>query len=270
MERNIPDTNRMEETRRNDEVENRRNGTTRRSERMNMRMQHGNMNGASGMTRGYANGEDNTQAIEDVYREANRRMCEALEFHMQLIDFFCFLGLQGFKRMAEFQYMKECAEKAKLHKRYIDMHHRVIPVETVPAVNIIPAEWNRYTTKEIDDSSVSKYTRMALKDWCEWEEETKKLYEELCVELTDVGAHADVDFFHDLIAGAEKELKKIHRLYEQMNGTGYDVTAIHTAQDKYHEKYKKKYQERFTNKSMKGHPEPLYGGEDYRSRRIGF
>lgn len=275
MERNINDNNMREDQRRMERMEDmpeqRRRGATRSGmDRTGMTMNMHEMRQVGNMSRGYASNGENVDAIEDIYKTVNRRMCEALEFHMQLIDYFRFLGLQGFKRMAEFQYMKECAEKAKLHKRYIDMHHRIIPVETVPAVNIIPNEWARYTTKEIDDSAVSKYTRMILKEWCEWEEETKKHLEDLCAELTAIGAHADVDFFHDLIVDSEKELKKVHRLYEQMNGTGYDVTAIHSTQDKYHEKFKKKYNEHFTNKSMKYRSEPVYEDDDYRRRRIGY
>lgn len=38
---------------------------------------------------------------------------------------------------------------------------------------------------------------------------------------------------------------------EQLNGTGYDVIAIHNMQDKYHKKYKDKYNDTYTDKWKK-------------------
>lgn len=48
-----------------------------------------------------------------------------------------------------------------------------------------------------------------------------------------------------------KELKEINRMCEQLNGTGYDVIAIHNMQDKYHKKYKDKYNDTYTDKWKK-------------------
>lgn len=36
-----------------------------------------------------------------------------------------------------------------------------------------------------------------------------------------------------------------------LDGTGYDATAIHTMQDKFHEKYKKKYEDEYTDKTIR-------------------
>lgn len=217
------------------------NGQSKRT--MSMR---GNINIMSG-------GGDSWQEVEDIYSILDERMCLALCFHEQLADYFCFLGLQGFKRMCEYQYMTECAEKRKLHKRYIDMHHRIIPVQdgTTRAgmkPNIIPKEWERYTTHDVDDSIMPKYVRMALKEYYEWESETKDIYHELCSRLMQLNLYTDYDFVKELAADAEKEIKKITHLMESLSGTGYDVTAIHSMQDKYHEKYKNKYNEKFTKK----------------------
>lgn len=48
---------------------------------------------------------------EEVYIKLDEHMQKALSFHEQLADYFCFLGLQGFKRKLECQYMDECANK---------------------------------------------------------------------------------------------------------------------------------------------------------------
>lgn len=216
--------------------------------------------------------EEKSEKASEIYEELNERICQALSFHSQLADFFCFLGLQGFKRMAEYQYMKECAGKRKVHKRYIDMHHRILPVEDFSSPVLIPREWTKYTTHDIDDSVIPKYVKMGLKQYYEWEKETKELYEDLCEKLMSWNMHADYEFLKELIADVEKECKKAMRLYESLNGTGYDVNAIHQVQDKYHEKYKKKYNDRFTTKNNYpwGEWEPEEGRRGHKRYQIGY
>lgn len=234
--------NEMNEGQRNErnEIENRRG---RRRERNAMGGSTGRMEGMGRAT------SENYKDIEDMYKQIDERMCQALSFHEQLADYFCFLGLQGFKRMAEFQYMKECAERRKMHRRYIDMHNKVLPVEDYRKPMMIPKEWSKHTRHDIDDSVIPKYVKMALTEWYEWEKETKEIYEDVCEQFRSMGLVADEEFIKRLILDVEKECKKIMRMYENLNGTGYDVTQIHGMQDKLHEKYKKKYEDRFTTKN---------------------
>lgn len=106
-----------------------------------------------------------------------------------------------------------------------------------------------------------------------WGNQTRELFKELCNKLLQMGEHSDYEFLKELVLDVEKEIKKIMRLYESLNGTGYDVNAIQSVQDKYHEKYKKKYNDRFTTKNnYRQIPAyPQYGGEEVRrTRRIGF
>lgn len=80
---------------------------------------------------------------------------------------------------------------------------------------------------------------------------TKQLYEEVWQECINYGMTADAEYISDLVEDVTKEIKKINRMCEQLNGTGYDSVAIHNMQDKYHEKYKKKYNEEYTDKEVR-------------------
>lgn len=197
---------------------------------------------------GRMNREQGERAAEEAYSKIDEHMQKALCFHEQLADYFCFLGLQGFKRMLEYQYMKECADKRKLHHRYIEAHHKILPVKQVQTPMLISSDLRRYTTKDINDSVLPKFVRAALNEYQAWEEKTKELYEEQWEYLNSMGMVADCEYIKEMLMGVEKELKKIERTVEKLNGTGYDVNMIHTMQDKYHEKYKQKYNERFTKK----------------------
>ena len=220
----------------------------------------------------------NHHVVERVYLAIDERMAKGLGFHEQLADYFAFLGLEGFKHMLEYQYMKECADKRGLHKRYIEVHHKMLPVRQVQIPVFVDKGWERYTTKDIDDNVIPKFLRATLKEYCDWEEETKEILEEQCMELRNTTYVSDYEYVKELIVDVEEELKKVHKMIENINGTGYDVNMIHGLQDKYKEQYKKKYDDRFTTKNnYKPFPMPTYemdDEEDYRRNRtrnrIGF
>lgn len=77
------------------------------------------------------------------------------------------------------------------------------------------------------------------------------MYEEQWQKCMNNGMGADAEYISKLIQNVTKELKEINRMCEQLNGTGYDVIAIHSMQDKYHEKYKNKYNDTYTDKWKK-------------------
>lgn len=81
--------------------------------------------------------------------------------------------------------------------------------------------------------------------------ERTMLSEEVWQECINYGMTADAEYISDLVEDVTKEIKKVNRMCEQLNGTGYDSVAIHNMQDKYHEKYKKKYNEEYTDKEVR-------------------
>ena len=87
---------------------------------------------------------------EEVYVKLDEHMRKALSFHEQLADYFCFLGLQGFKRKLECQYMDECVNKRKLHHKYINLHQKLIPLRQVQFPQMIPRDWSKYTTDDVN------------------------------------------------------------------------------------------------------------------------
>lgn len=191
------------------------------------------------------------QKAEEIYLKLDEHMQKALALHEQLADYFCFLGLQGFKRKLEYQYMCEVAGKRKLHHKYVNMHHKLISMRQVEVPHLIPNEWSRYTTLDVNDNVLPKYVKSAMEQYKEWEEKTKQLYEDLWQECISYGMTADAGYISDLVSDVTKEIKKVNRMCEQLNGTGYDATAIHTMQDKFHEKYKKKYEDEYTDKTIR-------------------
>lgn len=213
---------------------------------------------------------DDTRVAEDVYCALSEHMAKGISFHEQLADYFCFLGLHGYKKMLEYQYMEECESKRHLHKRYIEQHGKIIVPKEIQIPMFIPKDWSKYTTKDIDDSLVPKFVRSALEEYRKWEEQTKEVLKEQCSILMDANMIPDYEYVKEIIVDVEEEIKKVRKIVDKLNGTGYDVTMIHGVQDRYYDEYKKKFDDKFTTKNnYRPYPqhEPIYEGYENRDRR---
>jgi hypothetical protein len=108
------------------------------------------------------------------------------------------------------------------------------------AVDAIPIDWYKHTRMDIDDNVISKYVRSAMKQYKEWEEETKELYQDICCVFLEQGKIVDYEIMKHYLEDVQCELKKIYRLCEELNDVGYDTIYISEIQDKLHDDYKNK------------------------------
>ena len=73
---------------------------------------------------------------------------------------------------------------------------------------VIPKEWYNHTRMDIDDSVLTKFVRSAMKQYREWEEETKKLYEAVCCVLWEKGLVVDYNLMMCYLEDVQHELKR--------------------------------------------------------------
>lgn len=145
-------------------------------------------------------------------------------------------------------------QQAQQNNMYVlrtDFENVIKSMKQVDLPQVIPSDWSRYTTADVNDNVLPKFVRSAMQRYKDWEEQTKQLYEELWQQCTNYGMTADADYISKLVKNVTKEIKEINRMCEQLNGTGYDSVSIHSMQDKYHKKYKSKYEDEFTAKERK-------------------
>lgn len=138
------------------------------------------------------------------------------------------------------EHYEESIGKRKLHKKVLDIHNKLIPIKGHEKPEVIPKEWYSHTRMDIDDSVLTKFVRSAMKQYKEWEEETKKFYEAVCCVFYEKGWLIDYNLMMCYLEDVQYELKKIYRMCEELNGTGYDVLYIVEIQNKIHEEYKEK------------------------------
>jgi hypothetical protein len=164
-------------------------------------------------------------------------------FHDQMADLFDFLGLMGFKRMHEYQYLSESAEHRALKRYYLNHHNKLLNELEVYRPKEIPDDWYRYTRFDVTQTVRTQAIEKAFTRYSDWEAETKELYESCAKALLDMGHVADYCKVKSLVCDVDMELKGLDRLFLTLKSTGFSDVYIASIQDELHECYRKKAKE---------------------------
>ena len=184
--------------------------------------------------------KEDVQTIEEIYAEINARMIAALMFHSQMADYFDFLGLRGYKRLHEYQYVSEGKERRELNRYYINHHNRMISDRYEGTVQMIPEGWKNANRISVGKSTKQKAVEDGFNEYRQWEADTKALYEKYAVALRDGGHIADALRVEMLVDDVDGELKRLERMLVDLISAGYDMVYIVESQDTIHDRYERK------------------------------
>lgn len=180
------------------------------------------------------------KSCKDVYALINNRQTVALMFHDEMADLFDFLGLRGFKRMHEYQYLSESVEHRKTKRYYLNHHGMLLPDEEIHSIDVIPDDWYRYDRMDVTPPVLRQSVQRAMEQYKEWETGTKSLYETCAHHLLTWGNTADFNEVSCLVDDVDHELKCLERLCLELKAVDYSIDYIEMVQDSYHDKYKEK------------------------------
>lgn len=180
---------------------------------------------------------------QEIFADINTRQITALMFHDEMADLFDFLGLRGFKRMHEYQYLTESCEHRALKRYYINHHGRMLYNDGVPPVEVIPEDWYQYDRMEVPSGVRKQSVQKAMEQYKTWESDTKALYEKCAMYLLNWGHTADFHKVQDLVRDVDVELKYLERLCLELKAVDYSSDYLFMLQDRYHDEYEKKCKE---------------------------
>jgi hypothetical protein len=178
--------------------------------------------------------------VSDIFSAISIRQVEALMLHNQLADYFDFLGLMGFKRLHEYQYISESAEMRGIHRYFINHYEMLIENKIVEAKNYIPSAWNGKSRSEVGTDARKEAVKNCMNTWVEWETDTKKMYESYYCDLCDLREIAGACKVKELVKDVDMELKLANRMNVKLSAIDYDMCNVMLMQEELHEKYKKK------------------------------
>ena len=154
--------------------------------------------------------------VEEIFSKINNHMEKGIAYHKEFIRAYSFLGLWGYAKCQEYHYYEEiCAQ-------------------------IIPSTWYKYTAQAVDVGTKRSSIKELLTKWIEWEKETKKLYEEMCFELTNLTEVAAAIEIQKYIQDVDQELSQAQKEQLNLESIGYNLDVIVDWQDDIRKKYKKK------------------------------
>lgn len=183
------------------------------------------------------------KTLDEIYNEINSRQIVALMFHRQMADYFDFLGLRGYKRLHEYQYLCESKENLSLSRYYINHHGKILSDNVRGEVKMIPATWVNANRISVGKSTKQKAVEDGFNAYHSWETETKAVYEKYAEKLRESGYESDAIFVDRFVEDVDKELKNVEHIVIDLISTGYDMIYIVESQKELHDKYKKMVKE---------------------------
>lgn len=178
--------------------------------------------------------------VSEIFSKINNHMIEGMMLHEQMANYYDFLGLDGFKRMHEYHFLKEAAQMRGINRYYINHYNMLVHDASTKNPEAVPMAWHKYARQDVDASTKRNAVKTACEKWHAWEKETKKLYQESYMQLCDLGEIAAACKIKELVKAVDMELKGVERLHIKLKSIDYDLPTIILMQDDMHDKYKSK------------------------------
>ena len=178
--------------------------------------------------------------IEEIFIEITNHMIKGLMVHTKMAEYYDFLNLQGYRACHEYHSLAESISYRKINHYYMEQYHKLIPETRFDVPEIIPTNWYKYTRQDVDQKTRRNAVKTGMETWLSWEQDTKKLYEEMFKELYDTGNVAASLKVKDLIQDVEKEIATIENKMMKMQAVDFNIQNIVDEQDAVYTKFKSK------------------------------
>ena len=189
----------------------------------------------------------------EIFERIIGHLTKGVMFHDRMMDFYGFLGLEGFKKMHEYQYYHECMSRREL-KCYM-LEHMNLLAEDVgvneEGLQFIPQNWYGYTRHEVTADMKKQHIMPSFQSYRDWENETKELLSYCANELMYMGRVSDFDKVTEMVHDVEEELETIDETILKIGSVDFDIKFVLDMQDDLCEEYEKKLEECFEEKIEK-------------------
>lgn len=178
--------------------------------------------------------------IDEVFNKLASHMCEGVQFHDELIKAYDYIGLYGLSKCHTYHSCEEKQGYLQLSHYYMTHHFKLLQLENMSESKLIPETWYKYTTQAVDGGTKRNAIKELMEKWVKWEQETKKLYQEMRHELTEINELAAALYIDKYITDVDNELSQAQKMLLDFDTIGYDLSLITDWQEKLEKKYKKK------------------------------
>ena len=165
--------------------------------------------------------------VDEVFTAIVSHMVKGVMMHEQLSSYYAFAGLHGYEKYHSDRYIEESKTLIKTSSYYTSRYGRLIQDIKIDIPKLIPQSMYKHTTEELGVNDIRQIVKATLKEWVDWEAETKELYEDCYAKLiSDNTAVADAMFVAKLIKEVDKEHSEAYSFWLYKKSTDFDINVI--------------------------------------------
>lgn len=182
----------------------------------------------------------------EIFSRIGAQLVKGMMVHEQLMKAYLFLGLNGYATCHEYHYLSESKAYISICKYATDHFGRIIKSDdTFQGIqDIIPQSWFANDRDKVDTATRLQAMEEALITWIEWEENTKKLYEDLYLDLMKLDVPAS-EYIKKLALDVEEEIVYASKELLVKRSMAFDMVSIMEEQDETERFFRKKIKKAF-------------------------
>lgn len=178
--------------------------------------------------------------VEEIFNKIAAHMRKGLMIHDQIASIYGFLNLCGYQKCHEYHFLEESYAYRRLIDFYSDTYHKLIMDDEIENPKLIPSSWLKYSKIDVDVNTRRNAIKDTMKQWVNWEEEAKKLWETSYKELYGLGEIYAAKIIQDFLEDIAEELISAQTKQICLESSGYDMPFILDEQKALYEEYKEK------------------------------
>lgn len=173
----------------------------------------------------------------EVFNLISNRLVEATMMHNELGDLFTYLGMKGFAKAQDYQFLSENHDMKLVNRYAICNLNCLIDNSNVRTNKYIPSEFKDVSRLEVNSMDKRDLIRSSIETWVSWETETKELYGNWYVELCNNHNIASAVFLDNLIKDVDDELSRASLILVELRSINFDSNSILLMQNSYYDLY---------------------------------
>ena len=178
--------------------------------------------------------------VEEIFTKVFQHMRTGVQFHDDIALAHDYLNLEGLSLLHTFHAREEKENYQRLYHYYLSRYAKLVPIENLSDSKIIPETWFKYSTYVVDNNTRCNAIKELMTKWIKWEQETKKLYQEIRQELALQGEVAAALQIDQYILDVDEELEDAQKKLMRLEIINYDLVEVMNWQERLYKKYKKK------------------------------
>lgn len=181
--------------------------------------------------------------IDESFGAISDQMIGGIMLHMQLFNYFNFLGLKGYAECQKYHYYDENKHYVDFCDYYINHNNKLLVERKIENKSIIPNDWYMFTRFDVDPNIRKSAIRAGVEQWVKWERETKLMLEQHYQNLINLNEIAVAEKVRETIKHVDEELAHAEKKLLFLKAVDYNISDIMTEQEEVCQHFKKKIKE---------------------------